>query len=568
MNRHKTVRSALIVGTVSEGTNAALTSEYKASEDPYLQRPRVPLDERLSVKLADWKEDVIREQTFICLVDGYVRKPSLVRGEIAELCVSARVNQFDIVLKRVGAKDEVIEEHKNVRSSEQHVPENASIEGCGWETSFEFDTAHLRPGFYQVDLRAHGVAKERELGHAFFIVRPRLGEEADIVLMLSTNTYNAYNQWGGPSLYDANQVVAYDRPLLRGLISRPDDGQSGRVGPILEAGGIVDPELTYYYKYCIDNNYSVRIGLAGWHNQERRFVQWAESRGLKVDLCVNNDVEDAELLSRYKLVLSVGHDEYWTMEMRDTLLDWVRSGGNLASFSGNTAYWRVRVDDNVMICHKYGAEETDPVAHTEHKDKLSGMFIHRWVNKPENELLGVGSNGGLYVRFGGGAPRGSGGFTVYRPDHWALKGTDLRYGDLFGAKSAIVSFETNGCRLSFDEMGMPNPTGEFGTPEHFEIIGISPALLWSGDPNYNDYPPLMASETATFGDAEWIAQQVYGDVSEKLVARLRMGYGVMGAMKLGQGEVFAGSTTHWAYGLGNDDLVDTVTMNVLNRFTS
>ena len=528
----------------------------------------MPVHERLTTKLADWKDDAIREQTYICLVNGYARKQSLIRGETAEICISARVNKFDVKLTRVGARNEVVEERSSITGREQHIPENAAIKGCGWETTIEFDTTHLRPGFYQVDLRASGVAKEREVGHAFFIVRPQSGEEASILLMLSTNTYNAYNFWGGPSLYDANQVVAYDRPLLRGLISRPDDGNSGRVGPIVEAGGIVDPEVIYYYKYCIDNNYSLRVGLAGWHNQERRFVQWAESQGLKVDLCANNDVEDSELLSRYRLVLSVGHDEYWTMSMRDTLLDWVKSGGNLATFSGNTAYWHVRVEDNAMICHKYGAEETDPVATTKHRDRLSGLFVHRWVNKPENELLGVGSNGGLYARFGGGTPRGSGGFTVYRPDHWALDGTDLRYGDLFGAQSAIVSFETNGCRLSFDEMGVPYPTGEFGTPENFEIIGIAPALVWSGDPKYKDYPSLMATDEPTYGDAEWLAKQVYGSVDEQLVARLRMGYGVMGAMKLGKGEVFAGSTTHWAYGLGQDELVDAVTMNVLSRFTA
>ena len=117
-------------------------------------------------------------------------------------------------------------------------------------------------------------------------------------------------------------------------------------------------------------------------------------------------------------------------------------------------------------------------------------------------------------------------------------------------------------------MGVPYPTGEFGTPENFEIIGIAPALVWSGDPKYKDYPSLMATDEPTYGDAEWLAKQVYGSVDEQLVARLRMGYGVMGAMKLGKGEVFAGSTTHWAYGLGQDELVDAVTMNVLSRFTA
>jgi len=50
---------------------------------------------------------------------------------------------------------------------------------------------------------------------------------------------------------------------------------------------------------------------------------WAEGNGYTLDYAVNSDLEDhPELLQSYKLVLSVGHDEYWSSGMRDSLEAW------------------------------------------------------------------------------------------------------------------------------------------------------------------------------------------------------------------------------------------------------
>ena len=53
---------------------------------------------------------------------------------------------------------------------------------------------------------------------------------------------------------------------------------------------------------------------------------------------------------------------------------------------------------------------------------------------------------GLYARFGQATPRGVPGFIVYRPEHWLLEGTGLRYGDMLGADDGIVGYETVGTR--------------------------------------------------------------------------------------------------------------------------
>ena len=50
------------------------------------------------------------------------------------------------------------------------------------------------------------------------------------------------------------------------------------------------------------------------------------------------------MLEGHRLFLSVGHDEYWSWGMRDTVESFVSGGGNAAFFTGNTCFWQVRFD--------------------------------------------------------------------------------------------------------------------------------------------------------------------------------------------------------------------------------
>ena len=66
------------------------------------------------------------------------------------------------------------------------------------------------------------------------------------------------------------------------------------------------------------------------------------------------------MLDGCRLLLSVGHDEYWTWGMRDTVEGFVAGGGNVAFLSGNTCYWQVRIEGDVMVGYKHRYAE-DPV---------------------------------------------------------------------------------------------------------------------------------------------------------------------------------------------------------------
>ena len=88
-------------------------------------------------------------------------------------------------------------------------------------------------------------------------------------------------------------------------------------------------------------------GGSGWWNWERPFTRWAESNGYRLDVAISQDLElHPEVLDGHRLVLSVGHDEYWSWGMRDALDAFVAAGGNAAIFSGNTCFWQVRFDED------------------------------------------------------------------------------------------------------------------------------------------------------------------------------------------------------------------------------
>ena len=205
----------------------------------------------------------------------------------------------------------------------------------------------------------------------YFVVRsPKPGQTARILVPLSTNTYNAYNNWGGYSLYSYN-----GRDKVQGRrvsFDRPGGSQFGQ-----------------------------------W---EQVFAAWADRNGYQVDYAANSDLElRPEILDGYKLVVSVGHDEYWSAPMRDALEAYIARGGNVAFLSGNSVCWQVRTEDNgrALACWKQDFGD-DPAYSTGDRRRLTTLWSHHLIGRPENNLTGVGFLWGGYHKSHGQFMDGSG----------------------------------------------------------------------------------------------------------------------------------------------------------------
>jgi len=437
---------------------------------------------------------------------GYPDRQSYQPGDILRLHTSVGVANYNLAIERVGRSRERVWLKQGVKGGEHPIPGNASSHGCNWPVSVEVRIpTGWRSGYYEAVLAATAGGK-RHTAVVPFVIRPaHPGRNSKILLQLSTNTDNAYNNWAGHSLYAYNSV-------------RKEQGRR------------------------VSSHRPMR--WSPYKRWEAPFVDWAETNGYTLDYAVNNDLEfHADMLRQYRLVLSVGHDEYWSAAMRDSLEGYVSDGGNVAFFSGNTCCWQVRAEDegNALVCFKEYFEDDPLYQPNGPNPTLSTLWSHHLIGRPENGMTGVGVLGGGFHKSHGQYMDGSGAFTARQHDHWVFNGTDIRPGAEFGGKHSVVGYECDGCEFEMKN-GIPTPTGQDGTPKNFQILATAPAkwgpeatLLW-----YERWPENQAG-SACLG--------LY--------------------TKPGGGTVFTAGTTDWSHGLKGkpDRVVDRVTRNVLDRLS-
>ena len=485
------------------------------------------------------------------MLEAYCWPRSVEPGETVAIHASTDLGGFAIEVARDGANREVRWSGQGA-AGHHAAPEDASSMGCGWAVALEVPVGEgWHSGYYGVTLTSGD-----ERADAFFVVRSRPQEAAPILMVLSTTTYDAYNDWGGPSLYTDGTQVSSERPMAPGFLVKPEPHRR-KMQPLPDREGL------WFFEWAEPLGLSVWSGGAGWWNWERPFLHWAERNGFDVDLAISTDLEaHPHLLDDRRMFVSVGHDEYWSWGMRDRLDAFTASGGNAAIFGGNTCCWQVRFGDErrTMTAFKYRADE-DPVLGTADERTLSGLWSDRRVGRPETSTTGLTFTRGGYSRYGLGVPRASGAYTVCRPDHWVFEGTRLRYGDALGLADSIVAYEVDGCELTTGVDGLPTPTHADGAPETLEVLATAPARLWKRD----EQPTRYANEP---GELEHAAAAVFGEGWEASAYRLEHNHAVLGAFTTpGGGTVFNAGVTDWAYGLA-DGTVERITRNVLRRLSA
>ncbi|MGZ8614967.1 MAG: N,N-dimethylformamidase beta subunit family domain-containing protein [Actinomycetota bacterium] len=485
------------------------------------------------------------------MLEAYCFPRSAEAGEAVPLHVSTDARTFDVEVAREGGEREVVLRLHDQAGGLHATPDDAASAGCRWPAATEIWVGDdWRSGYYAVTVTA---GEERADG--FLVVRPGADRpRAPIVLVLATTTWNAYNDWGGPSLYTGGTRVSFERPLARGFLDKPEPKRR-KMQPE------PDREALWYFEWAEPLGLSVWSGGAGWATWERDFVRWAERAGYELDVAISEDLEQhPEVLDGHRLFCSVGHDEYWSWRMREALDAFTDSGGNAAIFSGNTCFWQVRFDSDhrSITCFKYGSDR-DPVVGTPDERLVTGPWSDRRIAWPETRTIGLTFTRGGYSRYGLGVPRGSGAYTVWRPDHWAFEGSDLCYGDELGRADAIVAYEVDGVELTLRD-GLQVPTGDDGAPDGLEILATAPARLWG----QHEQPSRYAHEP---GELEHTAMAVFGPGWRDQVHRVTNNHACIGVFtKPGGGTVFNAGVTDWTCGLGDPD-VARVTRNVLDRLS-
>jgi len=346
----------------------------------------------------------------------------------------------------------------------------------------------------------------------FVVTAPR-ETRARLLYKVPILTYHAYNRSGGGSLYGSPRTDdPTSRPDVATVTLRRPGGGIG--GPVKGHPDAHDPRTP-------------RQTFAHW---DAPFIAWLEGNGFTADYCTDVDLhEDPQLTDGYRLLLSAGHDEYWSAPTRRHVTAFRDRGGNIANFGANTCWWRVTLTDDATTvrCAKLppGASPGADV------DTLRGAPDHWWESEPENTLTGVS------YRNGGGhweGPRAPLGFTLQNTDHEIFAGTGLRDGDTLGARHRLVGYECDGAAHRRSPTGEAVPTGTDGTPPDFTILGVAPLPT---NPAAGWHTPAREVESpthaATFG------------------------------LYTATGTVFTAATTDWPRLLPLDPHVRTITHNVI-----
>lgn len=211
-------------------------------------------------------------------------------------------------------------------------------------------------GYYLVEFVLTSGPEAGSEALTYVIVRAPAGRVSNAIVQVPVNTWQAYNDWGGKSLYD--NLSTGGRRANRVSFDRPYDWAPAPGGQPLE-----------------------------W---EYPLVRWLERSGYDVSYQTDVDTDaDPSSLLRHRLVISAGHGEYWTKTIRDAFQAARDSGGNLAFMGANTGYWQVRYEDGGRTIVAYKSRN-DPEPNPALK---TTMFRDLVPPRYECELIGIQSQG-------------------------------------------------------------------------------------------------------------------------------------------------------------------------------
>jgi len=433
---------------------------------------------------------------------------------------------------------------------------DCSVKGCNWPGRFRVTIPPTwRSGVYTFELSVPGHSSE-----GMFVVRSA-HPQAKILMLLATGTWCAYNDWGGSNHYqgltgprgdDFAAEVSMHRPWATGFVRWPEDApRITHASPLLRK-----PEYPHM-EYARSNGLSKKYASSGWAAFEKPFALWCEEQGINLDFATQHDLHsNSQVADGYERMVIVGHDEYWTWEMRDHLDTWVDQGGQLARFAGNF-FWQTRLSDDLttQVCYKYRAPSEDPTCDPR---RLTNYWDNPKTCRPAIASMGLTGSMGVYAGWSRCAANGVGGFILYRPEHWCLTDSGLGYGDVLGRDSRIFAYEVDGIDYTMRQ-GLPFPVDGKGLEGELTIVGLSPATTLSHSTGPHDRDPFIGSL-----DAEEVALNVYGEVTAETVARAARGNGCMAEYRRGSGAVFNAASCEWVAGLiARDAPVERVTRRVL-----
>lgn len=317
-----------------------------------------------------WREDHPLGATNA--IEGYVAPASAKAGDPVNLYVSTTSATYTYTIFRMGFYQGLgareMYQSPTITGMQQPAPSvdpvTRTVETTWRNPTTVYTAKSWVSGVYLIKL----LSSDNSMRYTFFVLR-NTTVRAQILYTVPLMTYQAYNLWGGYSLY-------------RG--TKPD-------------GVTLDPTLRSY-AVSFDRPY-MADGLATFGLYDLPLLTWMESQSYNLTYAADFDLDAPSApLNTYKLIVFSGHMEYWSSGMRTMATAARDAGVSLAFFGANDVYWHVRLSssqlglDRVVVCYKDA--HLDPQASTQPQTATV-----RWrdapLNQPEQSLLGEAYGGAI-----------------------------------------------------------------------------------------------------------------------------------------------------------------------------
>ena len=254
-------------------------------------------------------------------IEGYASAASINRGDQISFFVNTADPTYTLQIFRMGwyggTGGRQMTQPVVLTGHIQTIPSpdpTTGIAECNWSFPYILTTSNADPtqwvsGFYLAKLTGSSGFQ----WYVPFVVRDD-SRTSDLLFNVSANTYQAYNAWGGKSLYTYNSTNAV--AAVKVSFNRPYDDSWG-------AG------------HFLDFDYDM--------------LAFLEKEGYDVSYQTDLDMHlNPGSLTMHKGVLFGGHDEYWSLQMRQNITAARDSGVSLGYFGANSVYWQVRYEPSTV----------------------------------------------------------------------------------------------------------------------------------------------------------------------------------------------------------------------------
>jgi len=408
---------------------------------------------------------------------------------------------------------------------------------AGWRESFAWTVPKgTKSGIYA----AHVTAGEHEDFMPFCVRPPKGRTTADICFLFPSGTYMAYANSGRHFRNDAVEMKQFRATVMTASDCFLQEHSEYGLSTYDTHSDVSGVSVSSRLRPVLNMRPKVRVwGLAA----DTHITSWLEHDGQAYDVVSDEDLhaEGADLLSRYRVVITGTHPEYHTSEMLDAIEAYTISGGRLIYTGANGFYWRIAYHPEkpgVIECRKAEGGTRSWVAEVgEYFMSFSGEYGGLWrrCGRTPQELTGIGFTAQGFDR-SSWYERRPGSFDPRAAFVFDGLGEDEKIGDFGLVGGGAAGLELDRCDLAL------------GSPPHTLVlassVGHSEGMLVVSEEMTSNQPVTGPDHPLVHADITFFERD-------------------------GGGAVFSTGSIAWAGSLpvdGFDNNVATIMRNVLKRF--